>query len=171
MGLLPYEDFSWMIFAVYTMVALYDYFKGSRGGDATLMNRRMWRFIIPAIIALVCFFSLAYTNPAFFVWNTPWAYVFLGLVFFALPAIIFFFLAKYSWGHAIRVAGYFLYLTILLEITGSILKDWVFSGSYLFAPLVIGAVTIPWEELFFVGIIGPFAAIGFYEYFNGSRKV
>ena len=170
MGVLPYEDFFWMIFAIYTMVTLYDYFKRARSHDAPLINRRMWRFIIPAILALACFFILAYADPTFFIWNTPWAYVFLGLVFFALPAIVFFFLAKYSWKHAIRVAGYFLYVTIILEIVGSFLKDWIFVGSYLLSPLTIRAVTIPYEELFFVGVIGPLAAIGFYEYFDPITK-
>jgi uncharacterized membrane protein YvlD (DUF360 family) len=166
MGILPYEDFFWMIFATYTMVSLYDYFKGTNGHRAALIDRGMWHFITPAIIALACFFFLAYVNPALFIWNTPWAYIFLGLVFFALPAIIFSFLAKYSWKSAIRVAAYFLYLTIVLEIAGSILKYWAFSGNYLLPPLAIGVVVIPYEELFFVGIIGALAAIGFYTYFD-----
>ena len=60
--------------------------------------------------------------------------------------------------------GYFTYLTLLFEIVATFLKQWIFSGAYIFSPLnIFGNTPIPLEELFFVGFVGPLAAVAFYE--------
>jgi hypothetical protein len=170
LGILPYEDFFWMIAATYAMVTLYDYFKfESKALKISIMNRRMWRFVLLAVAALGCFFVLVSINPALFIWNTSWTYVLLGLIFFALPALVLFLATRYEGKSAIPVVIYFFYFTLTFEIVGSRLKDWLFLGNYLLPRFTLFGTFIPSEELLFVGIIGPLAAIGFYEYFDSRR--
>lgn len=165
LDVIPYEDFFWMIAAVYAMIALYVHSEGR--DEKVIFNKRMWTFILYAAIILAIFFVLIRFYPALFIWHTRWAYVILGIVFFLLPAGVWLAHAQNSFHRALPVVAYFFYFTLLFEITGTYLKDWIFRGVYLLPPLVLfGSSSIPYEELFFVGIIGPVAAIAFYEYFN-----
>jgi hypothetical protein len=76
------------------------------------------------------------------------------------------FLKKSLW-----VVGYFLYATILLELTTTHLNQWIFGGTYITKPFsLFGFGYVSFEELFFVGVVGPFAAIALYEYFDDDLK-
>ena len=67
---------------------------------------------------------------------------------------------------SLPVMGYFLYITILFEFSATTLQQWVFTGEYLLPPLIAFGNAIPWEESFFVGIVGPLATNLGYEFFD-----
>lgn len=65
------------------------------------------------------------------------------------------------------IVVYFFCITVLFEFTATSLEQWVFPAQYLFPPVsLFGLGLVPIEELFFVGMIGPLAAIAFYEFFD-----
>jgi hypothetical protein len=165
MGVIPYEDFLWMIAAVYVIVSLYGRSE-AQDKRVVFMNGGR-RFVFSSTLILIVFFILNHLYPALFVWHTPWAYAILGIILFLIPAIIWLSSTTDPIRKVLPIIGYFFYLTLLLEITGTHLGDWLFQGKYLFpmfAPFGLGA--IPFEEFFFVGVVGPMAAIGLYEYFG-----
>ncbi len=137
-----------------------------------LAYRRMLYFILPAIIVLVIFFFILATGRSeIFVFNGKYTYLILASIFFLFPALLFMVkLPKYL-KFFLPISGYFLYLTILFETTATYLNQWVFAGQYLIQPLnIFGNTPIPYEELFFVGIIGPMTALSLYEFFGNNRK-
>lgn len=170
LGVIPWEDFLWMITGTYTIVMIYETLLDK--GKHELLDRRMLYFILSAIIVLSAFFLLLIIGGSnIFVFNSEYTYLFLASVFFLLPAVLFIlkfpkFLKKF-----LPLSAYFLYLTVLFEITATYLHQWVFTGKYLIPPLnIFGNASVAYEELFFVGIIGPMAAVAFYEFFDNGRK-
>jgi hypothetical protein len=161
LGILPYEDFFWMISAVYTIIALYA--DNRKKDEKAIFNGRMRWFILSAGLILVIFFILIQFYPALFVWHTRWAYATLATVFFLLPVAIWLNYHCNLFRKVIPVVLYFFLFTLCFEIIGARLKDWVFEGLYLLPPLAISGLILPYEELFFVGIIGPIAAVAFYD--------
>lgn len=170
LGIIPWEDFVWMITATYTMIIIYEtlFDKSKR----ELINKRMWYFCSSAFLVLGSFFLLLiFGNSQWLVFKNDYTYLLLGTVFFLLPAILF--TAKFPKfiKKSLPLMGYFLYLTLLFEITATFLTQWTFSGTYISPVLnIFGNTPIPFEELFFVGFIGPLAAIAFYEFFDDDRK-
>jgi hypothetical protein len=69
------------------------------------------------------------------------------------------------------VIAYFLFLTVTLEYTETVLGQWLFNGNYALRPLAFaGSPGIPYEELFFVGIVEVLIAVGFYTFFTSDKK-
>ena len=170
LGVIPWEDFVWMFVATYSIFAIYVACVGN--GTPKLINRRMGHFMLFAILGLSCFFLvLALGGRVVFVWPTRYAYFCVGLLFFLMPAAVL-------WRRSLKMLLrffpfilYFLYLTVAFEMSVSVLALWIFPGTYLFPPLILfGQNPIPYEELFFVGIVGPLAAAGFYQYFEGESS-
>jgi hypothetical protein len=164
LGLLPWEDFVWMFLVTYCIVSVYGMSYGN--GKSELVGRRMAYFILFAILGLGAFFGiLGLGRKAILAWPTQYAYVCLGCIFFLVPAIVSWWRPFKLLRHFFPLVLYFLYLTLIFEIIASILGLWLFPGPYFFSPFsLFGLRPIPYEELFFVGIVGPLVAIGFYRY-------
>lgn len=164
LGVLPYEDLLWMIAGVFTIIVFYEFL--IRENHGTLINKRMWHFVLPASLILAIFILITSISPRIFIWEGAYTYLILGTVFFFIPAALFTYLHPRTIRKSIPIITYFLYVTILFEITATSLNQWIFTGSYILQPLAIFNVLIPWEELFFVGLVGPVAAIALYEIFD-----
>jgi len=170
LDIIPWEDFIWMAVAAYTIIVLYEIFLDR--GKREFADRRMWHFVLFSLLGLSAFFLvLASGNQGAFVWGSQYAYLYLGVAFFLLPAALFLWRFPQFLIRFLPVAGYFLYLTALFEITATHLQQWIFTGSYLLPPLnTLGNNPVPYEELFFVGVVGPLAAIALYEFFDDDEK-
>lgn len=170
LGVIPWEDFFWMLTATYTILIIYETLLDK--GKRELIDRRMLYFILSLLLVLGSFFLLIATQGSeFFIFDSEYTYFILGSIFFLFPAIVFIYEFPKFLKRLLPLSAYFLYLTILFEITATYLEQWIFTGKYLFPPLQIFANTpIAYEELLFVGFIGPMALIAFYEFFdNGPR--
>lgn len=167
---IPLEDFLWMIAGTYTIITIYETLLDKSKHE--LVDRRVLYFVFSAIFALgVFFFLLVSGNQQILVFNSKYTYLILATIFFLLPAL--FFLIKFPkfFRKLLPLLGYFFYLTFLFEVTATYLGQWVFNGQYIVPPLnIFGTAPIAWEELFFVGIVGPITAIAFYELFDNGRK-
>ena len=167
---IPFEDFVWMFAGTYTIVAIYETLLDKSKHE--LADRRMFYFILPAIFALGVFFLLLLLgDPQIFSFNSKYTYLVLATIFFLLPALIFLIKFPKFFRKILPLIGYFFYLTFLFEITATYLGQWIFNGQYIIPPLnVFGNAPIAWEELFFVGIIGPITGVAFYELFDNGNK-
>ncbi|HLC66029.1 MAG TPA: hypothetical protein VJK52_00130, partial [Candidatus Nanoarchaeia archaeon] len=164
-GVIPVEDIIWLYAAVFTVLILYAVLYGS--GKHELVDRRMWLFALPALLALsTFFFVLASADRNTLSFRSPYAYTLLGTVFFLIPTSSLLYRFPKMLMKSLPVMGYFLYITILFEFSATTLQQWVFTGEYLLPPLIAFGNAIPWEEFFFVGIVGPLATILGYEFFD-----
>ncbi|MFA6908313.1 MAG: hypothetical protein WC289_00305 [Patescibacteria group bacterium] len=169
-AVIPLEDFVWMIGGVYTIMTCYEFFAGKTPGK--LNTRKLTYFSAIAAFGLAIFFALSATHPELFVWHNRFAYLILGLTFAGIPTIIL--MARF-WRAYVKVyyvIAYFLFLTVTLEYTETVLGQWLFNGNYALRPLAFaGSPGIPYEELFFVGIVEVLIAVGFYTFFTSQREV
>lgn len=170
LGVIPWEDFLWMITATFTMIIIYETLLDK--GKHELLDHRMLYFILSAAIVLSSFFLLLLVGRSdLFAFDSQYTYLAIGSLFFLLPAILFIIKFPKFLKRFLPLSGYFLYLTILFEITATYLGQWIFTGKYLLSLLnIFGNTPVAYEELFFVGVIGPMAAIAFYEFFDDDRK-
>jgi len=169
LGVIPLEDFLWMFAGTYLIIILYQAFFDR--GKREVTDHKMWKFILPATILMGVFFYLVNINYNIFFWPGKYTYLVLCTIFFLLPAILF--LANYPkfLKKILGVIVYFFYVTCLFEFTATYLKQWIFTGSYIIRPVsFFGFGSVALEELFFVGIVGPIAAVAFYEYFDDDLK-
>lgn len=166
LSVIPLEDFIWMLAATYTIVVTYELLFNE--GKQELVDRRMWHFGLSGLLGLGIFFVLLGSQQqTIFAWHSQFAYLYLGTIFFLIPAMLFLVRFPEFLRHSLPIVGYFLYMTFLFETTATFLQQWVFAGSYLFPALnLFGNNPIPYEELFFVGVVGPLAAIAFFEFFD-----
>mgnify|MGYP001561255707 FL=1 len=168
---IPYEDFFWMAVATYTMIVIYQTLLEPHD-KKEIVDNRMLHFLLSALFVLGCFFSLLIVgHEKIFAFDSKYTYLFLGSVFFLLPSALFLmkfpkFLKK-LW----PLSLYFLYLTTLFEITATYLNQWIFNGEYFLPPIdIFHRAPVALEELIFVGLVGPIAAVAFYEFFDNGRK-
>lgn len=170
LDVIPVEDMLWMFCATYTVVMLYEVFCDK--GKHELVDRRMRYFVILALSALGVFFlAVALGNSSLFAWQSRYTYLALGALFFLLPALLFLWRFPQFRRRSLPLVGYFLSLTVAFEFTATTLGQWVFTGKYLLPPLIVFANNpIPYEELFFVGIVGPLTVVALYEFFDDDRQ-
>ncbi|MCX6751796.1 MAG: hypothetical protein NT161_03485 [Candidatus Nomurabacteria bacterium] len=166
LGVIPLEDLIWMYSATYLIMIFYQTFLDI--GKKELINKKIIKFIIPALIALAIFFVLVLTNNSqIFFWHSKYTYTILCTIFFLLPSIIFLLFFPHFLKKSLSITVYFFYVTTFLELTTTYLNQWVFKGEYIIKPFsLFGFGLVSFEELFFVGIVGPIAAIAFYEFFD-----
>ena len=164
--MIPFEDFLWMIILVYTIIIIYETLLEKVKRE--LIDRRMFPLFLGTIIVLGIFFFLLFTGKSsIFVLESKYAYFCLSIVFFLFPTILFIIKFPKLFKKCLPLSVYILYLTILFEITATRLNQWIFTGKYLIPPFSVFTNTpIPYEELFFVGIIGPIVTISLYEFFD-----
>jgi lycopene cyclase domain-containing protein len=169
-GVIPFEDVLWMLSASYTVVVMYEILFDT--GKHELIDRRIRYFVFFAFLVLSVFFlALATGNHALLKWDSRYAYLLLGATFFLIPALLFMWHFPKFLRRSAFLVGYFLYLTVTFEITATLLGQWVFMGRYLISPLIIFANDpIPYEELFFVGVVGPLAVVALYEFFDDDLR-
>lgn len=140
-------------------------------GKRELVDSKIVRFIIPGAIALGIFFFLVATNYLHFLYHSKYTYLTLCSLFFLLPSTLFLIRFPKFLKKSVGIIGYFFYVTMLFEFTATQLNQWIFTGMYIVKPIsLFGLGFVPFEELFFVGIVGPITAIAFYEFFDDDLR-
>lgn len=170
LGVIPVEDFFWMLSAIFTLVMGYEIMLDK--GKHELADKRLWHFTSIGFFALSAFFLLlASGKHSLFIWESRYTYLILGMVFFVSPVALFLWHFPKFLKKTFPLLVYFFALTFFFEVTATFLSQWVFTGAYFLPPFSLeGMNPIPWEELFFVGVVGPLGVVTFYELFDDDRK-
>jgi len=168
---IPWEDFFWMAVATYTMIVIYQTLLEAHDKKEIVDNRMLY-FLISALFVLGCFFSLLIVgHENLFAFDSQYTYLFLGSLFFLLPAVLFLMKFPKFLKRLWPLSLYFLYLTTFFEVIATYLNQWTFNGEYILPPLdIFNRAPIAIEELIFVGLVGPIAAVAFYEFFDNGKK-
>ncbi|MBU6402358.1 MAG: hypothetical protein KGS61_18730 [Verrucomicrobia bacterium] len=167
-GIIPVEDFLWMFLGICSIILMYE--AQSKASGREIIGRRMKSFLLVASFGLNIFLILIATRQtALFIWPGRYAYLALGCTFFLIPAVLYFWHFPRVFTRCIPTVGYFFILTVVFELTATSLGEWNFGGLYLLPPFTLfGIGSVPYEELAFVGIVGPLAAIALFEFFDNS---
>lgn len=163
-GILPIEDYIWLAAAALFSVAIY-------AKNKAVSWRGVWVLFVGSLLALAVFVFFLVKVPGTLIWSGKFAYLFIGSIFFLIPALILLIKHPKLFQAQLKPVLYFLCITSLFEFTATYYGYWEFSGNYILKPISFGGFGyVPFEELFFVGMVGPFAAAYFYENFIQLSK-
>lgn len=160
----PYGDFIWAFLIPFSIFVFYEHF---------LDDDRPWT---PAkkhweVIAASALFFIGSLSWFLFFPNRPvhpYAYFRMGLIT-VLPLIGLFFARRQLVRKILLCGAYFVLLNLVFEITGRILGQWSFNGTYV-ATIALGSVTFPAEELFLWILPSAMVLVILYEFVFDDRR-
>jgi hypothetical protein len=160
LGVLPLEDYLWLLCG--TVLILVYYSVKSPQPKPMFINFKVLTF--GSIVALSLFTIIYQIFPSTLVWSGKFSYLLLGSLFFLLPGLLISMRYPGLIKEELKIIPYFLYTTLSFEMIATHQGYWIFTGDYIFSPLTIAGIgLVPLEELFFVGVAGPIAAVAFYK--------
>src|SRR3989344_484774 len=166
LGILPWEDLIWGLFQGYFVVILYEYFFDK--GKDKIVGKNFKYFIYFILFLLTVFFSAYFFEPTLL--HIPYAYVWLGLVFFIIPSSIFMIRYPKTIPKILKLSAYFLVLHICFEFTALKLGNWTFPSSNYLAVVNIFGFLIPIEEIIIWWFFFIVSIISWYEFFDDDQK-
>lgn len=166
LGILPYEDFIWGILQAYFVIILYEHFLDK--GKHQLVGRNFKYFIYFLIGLLSVFFLAFFLKPALL--QIPFAYFWIGSIFFLLPSIAFLVRFPKIFPKFIKLGSYFLLLHIVFEFTALKLGNWTFPGANYIGLVNIAGFSIPIEEIVVWWLLFIFTILSWYEFFDDDQK-
>lgn len=164
-GFIPVEDLLWQFLTVYTILIFYEYFCNRKFiPDIAKRIKVMLWILYPVMFAIMALF---FANSELL--RIPYAFLWLGLVFFPIPAFLFLITHRSFFFRFLKVQFFFLYVHLIFELVGLKLGHWTFPGTHYIGWVNVLGQSFPVEELIFVMLIGAFAACTYYEFFSNSR--
>jgi len=167
LGLVSAEVFIWALFYVYFVVMFYEYFL-DKHVTKKRYNKNLRYFTIILLIFLALFFFTWIANPSYL--KIPYFYLVFGIILFLMPILIILFNYPLLVPKIFKTAAYIFFHSFAYEITALKLRLWDFPGSEFIGWVNIFGVSFPFEELFFWMILGAFAVLVHYEFFDDDRK-
>lgn len=164
-GFIPLEDLLWQFLTVYTILIFYEHFFNQKASPEiskriTLMNRILFPLMFLVMLVFLADKTLL---------SIPYSFLWLGLIFFPIPAILFLAAHRQFLGSFLKVQLFFLYIHLIFELIGLKLNHWIFPGEHYIGWVRLLGQSFPLEELIFVMLIGAIAACSYYEFFTNSR--
>lgn len=167
LGIIPIEDYIWFISATLYIICVYHLVNNILIDENYIFNRKTLVFILFSAVSIIALLLLINIHQEILVWKGKFAYLFMGMTFFLVPGVLLSFKWPGVFIKELKVSLPFLLSTFLFEIIATHYNYWRFIGEYIFKPFSINAMGyVPIEEIFFVGIAGPIAAISFYNLLN-----
>ncbi|MDD5040457.1 MAG: hypothetical protein PHY34_04900, partial [Patescibacteria group bacterium] len=169
LGLVTIDSYVWGLFFLYLIVMYYEAF----------LNHHFWhRLRFPAmkyllilmLVLLSTFFLVYFVNPSY-LRITFYFYLLWGIALVFIPLLLL--LTKYPKLIAkfFKAGAYFFLLLLGYEITAINLGNWLFPGENQFIGMVeLFGARFPFEELFYFVMLGAFAGMTWYEFFDDDRK-
>lgn len=160
------EQIIWLFFFAYFVVIFYETFIDSAHKPELLPPKGRYMILILAIIfgAFIVFF---FVKPSLLKIN--FFYSKGGFVFVVIPLIIAILSRKTKWRNFMLVGLYFLYLSLIYQLTALSLNLWKYPAAEQFiAHINIAGFTFPIEELIFWIVLGAPGILAWYVYFYDS---
>lgn len=163
LGIVPIEDVIWLFLITDSILIFYEYFLNKHKIEKTISPKMKYLIIILSLF--FCFFFITYlVNPNLM--KVSYSYFWTSMVFFFLPTVIFLINFPKLLNKYVKIGIYYFFVILLMEIVGLELKHWVFTGDNFIGWVELFKYRFPLEEFFFLIIIGPFAALSYYELFD-----
>lgn len=164
-GVVPIENIVWFFLLTYLIIAFYEHFFDHASHVLVSKHMRL-------LFALVTIGTVAFVAPLLAHRQQPvvsYFYLKLGLCLGLLPLVLF--LANFPRYLSIflKVAPYFLALSLVEEFVGLHNGHWIFPGHHFIGWVSLGAYRFPYEELIFWMILFSSIVIVYFEVFDDNR--
>lgn len=164
-GIMPLEDYIWMFLTVYTILVFYEHFCNEKFQKKISGRIRMMNYaLFPLALMIILIFLI---NPS--VLKIPYSFLWLGLAFFLIPVAVFLVKFPYLASNFFKTQAFFSYIHMIFELIGLRLSHWVYPGVHYVGWVPLLGLRFPIEELFFVMVLGGFAACTYYEFFTNDK--
>lgn len=180
-GVVTIEQFIWAFLWAYQIIIFYEYFLDKHKKMALLalvlklfnknkevVSKMMELFSLTLFFALLIIIVLISVFPSSLKIN--YAYFWLGLIFAAIPLVIFLIKFPNLWLKFIKISAYFFILAVMTEFIGLKLNHWIFPGSHYLGLIGFFGYRIPLEEFFLYFLISTPALLSYYEFLDDDRK-
>ncbi|MBI3027739.1 hypothetical protein HYY70_06540 [Candidatus Woesearchaeota archaeon] len=163
-GFSPIENYIWMFITIYIIILFYEHFCNKKysnkiSGKFKIMNYLMYS---AALANLILFF----TAPSLI--RIPYSYLWLSIIFFAIPTILFISSYPYFIVTFLKTQVFFFYVHMIFELIAMKLNHWVYTGTHFIGWVTILNLKFPLEEFFFVIMLGAFETCTYYEFFTND---
>lgn len=164
-GIVPIEDIIWMILTTFSILTIYEFFINKTTVD--LLHRKMIYLII--LLAGLFILFLLMVSVFHYPFHLKYSYLWTSICLFFVPTVLFFFRYPKKVVKFLNVSVYFFFVILLMEITGLTLRHWIFTGTDVIGWINLFGCRFPFEEFFFLIMIGPLAALSYYEFFDNNN--
>ena len=162
------EQLIWLFLFFYFVAMFYEVFLEKECKPKLKYPSLKYWFII--LLALFGIFLLLYTiRPSRL--NIDYFYLKVGIFAVIIPLALILFRFPNLIGKFAKTGLYFLYLSLIYEVTALHLGQWGFPAENQFIGYItFHGVIFPWEEFLFWIVLGSITAIAYYEFFDDDRK-
>ncbi len=163
------DSYVWGFFFLYLIVIYYDSFLNHHWHHR-LYFPAMKYLLILMLLLLATFFFVYFISPAT-LQITFYFYFLWGFVLVLIPIILLLTKHPKLIAKFFKAGAYFFLLFLGYELTAIRQENWLFPGEGQFIGMVdfFGA-RFPFEEFFYFIILGAFAAMTWYEFFDDDKK-
>jgi len=161
------EDVIWVVLFSYFVIMFYEYFVESKRKNIIWHSRMKilagfsWGLLF---VFLICLFI----NQELL--NIPYFYLYVGLLFMAIPSVIELFRRPNLLPKFFTVGSYFFFLTFIYELTALKLGQWTFPSEQYIGWVSIAGLNFPFEEFFFGFFFYSMITLTCYEAFDDDEQ-
>lgn len=164
-GVVPVESIVWFFMMTYLIISFYEHFF-DRVPHKIAGQRMKLLYIVLTLSSVVFFLPLAVHRALPVV---TFFYLKLGLVLGVLPLTAFIIEFPRFLSRFLKIAPYFLALSLLNEFIGLHNHHWIFPGKHFVGWISLGTFRFPYEELIFWMVMFSSIVIVYFELFDDNR--
>lgn len=166
LGYLTVEDLLLCFLSVYVIVMWYEStFRTDHPITSHQRLRRLVTISVLLIIGLIVLITIGFN-----VFTIPDIYAWLAITTLIPPIVISLLRAPYLFRRFVATAIVFGGVLFLFEITGNVLDQWMFPGTYI-GMVNLFDVQFPLEELIFWVVLFPVGVLSYYELYDNEIRV
>lgn len=169
LGYVALESYVWGFFFLFYIVMYYETFLNHH------IRQRLYRpsmkyLVIGMLILLSTFFVIYFIQPTA-LQITFYFYFFWGLMLVVIPIVLLLTRFPRLVAKFFKAGAYFFFVFLGYELTAIAQKNWLFPGEGQFIGMVeLFGRRFPFEEMFYFIILGAFATLTWYEFFDDDKK-
>jgi hypothetical protein len=164
-GFSPLENYIWMFICSYFIIIFYEHFYNKKFQPD--ISKRIKIIIGTAYPLTILIIALFLYKPSLLI--IPYAYLWLCLIFWLIPMILFSLKYPKYITNFFCVSIFFFYMHIIFELIGLKLRHWTYPGLHYLGWIHILNLSFPLEEFLFVLLLGGFVTLVYYEYFTNKK--
>jgi hypothetical protein len=163
--MIPIEDLIWAFLIAYTIIIFYEHFLDK--GQEKPINKKIRYLLWLVSVLLASFLIILCLAPG--ILAIKYAYLWLGVIFVLIPPVVFLLSFPKLFSKFAKTAVYFFLFNFLFEFAVLKLGYWQFPGKNFIGWVDFLGYRFPFEEFFFLILIGAFTVLTYYEFFADDK--
>lgn len=169
LGNIPLEDFIWMFFVTAIILLFYEHFINKKPNkNYSKKGLRLMVIILYSLMFIVISLHFLATD----LLQIPYAFFWTGFTLLLIPTVIYLLNYKKDFIDFSKTSAYAFVIFLIFELIGVSLNHWIFQGNNYLDWVNVFGIKFPFEEFFYVMLLGGFAALSYYNFFmNKFNKI